>query len=310
MNYTLHQLRVFYEVTQYRSITRAAEALHLSQPAVSIQLRNFQRQFDAPLTELVNRRLYITDLGREVAELARQILDNAELLEHRASTKGEELTGRLTISVVSTGKYVMPYFLRPFLAQHPRVRLSLDVTNRQRVVESLRANEVDFSLVSILPERLSLHSLTLLPNILFLVGHPEVDCGPNADLSTVLEQRPLIFREVGSGTRQVTEQYLYQRGLPLSPQLELVSNEAVKQAVMAGLGVSIMPLIGIRNELELGQLSILPVPGLPVRTEWQITWLQDKTLSPTAAAFLEYLRLRGEEIVAQSFAYLAAYPPE
>ena len=139
MNYTLNQLRIYYEIVQASSITKAAERLHLTQPAVSIQLKNFQSQFDLPLTEIVGRRLYITDFGREIAVSAHKILEELEAINYRSQDFKGKLSGRLKISVVSTGKYVIPYFLSGFLRQHEGVELLLDVTNRAEVIQSLEA---------------------------------------------------------------------------------------------------------------------------------------------------------------------------
>ena len=147
MNYTLNQLRIFLKITQTKSVTKAAEELHLTQPAVSIQLRNFQDQFDIPLTEVVGRKIYITDFGLEIAESVESILTQVQTINHKTLKYKGQLAGRLKLSVVSTGKYVMPYFLSAFINQHSGIELLMDVTNKSRVIESLEKNEVDFSLV-------------------------------------------------------------------------------------------------------------------------------------------------------------------
>ena len=144
MNYTIHQLAVFLKISQTNSITKAAEELHLTQPAISIQLKKFQEQFDLPLKEIIRRRLYITDFGKEIAIAAENILDELEAINNRMLSYKKQLTGRLKISVVSTGKYIMPYFLADFLQDNPGIQLQLDVTNKSRVLESLEKNEIDF----------------------------------------------------------------------------------------------------------------------------------------------------------------------
>src|SRR5690349_1442490 len=150
MNYTLNQLQVFLKITQTLSVTKAAEELHLTQPAVSIQLKNFQDQFDIPLTEVIGRKIYITDFGKEIADAAESILNQVEMIDLKTHAFRGHLTGRLKISVVSTGNYVMPYFLSSFMRQHEAVELVMDVTNKSKVIESLDKNTVDFSLVSII----------------------------------------------------------------------------------------------------------------------------------------------------------------
>ena len=307
MNYTLHQLHVFFKISQTKSITRAAEELHLTQPAVSIQLKNFQDQFDIPLTEIISRRLFLTDFGREIAQAAEKILNEAHAINDRTLAHKGLLYGRLTISVVSTGKYVMPHFLSGFMRKHEGIELAMDVTNRQKVVESVANNEVDFSLVSILPQQLGVHHLELMPNKLYLVGNgPPVSGGPANDPG-LLEKLPLIYREAGSGTRQMMEKFITDHQLTVRKRLELTSNEAVKQALLAGLGYSIMPLIGIKNELLTNDLQIIPIRGLPLQTTWMLIWHKDKQFSPVAQAYLTYLRANKELIIQQQFGYMSDF---
>lgn len=301
MNYTLNQLQIFLKIAQTQSVTKAAEELHLSQPAVSIQLRNFQAQFELPLTEVISRKIYITDFGREIAAAAENILDQVNAIHYKTQAYRGQLAGRLKISVVSTGKYVMPFFLSGFMRQHQGVELLMDVTNKSKVIESLEKNEVDFSLVSIIPEHLSIHKIDLLDNKLYLVGNRATIIEQPAEIKLLFEQLPLIFRESGSGTRQSMEEFIANHQLVVSKKMELTSNEAVKQAVLAGLGYSIMPLIGIKNELRSGEISIIPVQGLPIKTMWSLIWLKGKSLSPIAKAFLEYIEAEKMRIVEEHF---------
>jgi DNA-binding transcriptional LysR family regulator len=307
MFYTLHQLQIFLKVTQTKSVSKAAEELHLTQPAVSIQLRNFQDQFDIPLTEVIGRRIYITDFGKEVAEAAESILNQVYAINNKTLAFKGQMTGRLKISVVSTGKYVMPYFLAGFLKQHPGIELLMDVTNKSKVVESLEKNEVDFSLVSILPEKMNIEKLDLLPNKLYLVGNSERKINNTANSIRIFKDIPLIYREQGSGTRQTMELFFEKYRLPVRKKMELSSNEAVKQAVLAGLGYSIMPLIGIKNELRNGELHIVPVKGLPIKTNWSLIWLKGKNHSPVAASFLTYIKKEKASIVQECFQWFLQY---
>jgi DNA-binding transcriptional LysR family regulator len=307
MNYTLHQLKIFLKVTQTGSITRAAEELHLTQPAVSIQLRNFQDQFEIPLTEVLGRQLYITDFGREVAAAAEQILDGVNALDYKTHIHKGQLTGRLKISIVSTGKYVMPYFLADFLKQHPGVELAMDVTNKAKVIESLENNEVDFSLVSVLPETLSVNTVTLMQNKLYLVANREISFKKSTYGNAIFEELPLIYREPGSGTRLVMERFIHENRIPVKKKMELTSNEAVKQAVLAGLGSSIMPLIGIRNELLNGELQIIPVKKFPIKSHWQLIWLKQKRFSSAAEAYLNYVKKEKNNIIHQKFEWFEQF---
>lgn len=307
MNYTLNQLEIFLKVAHTGSVTKAAEALHLTQPAVSIQLRNFQAQFDIPLTEVIGRNIYITDFGREIAVAAETILNQVYAINYKAHAYKGELIGRLKITVVSTGKYVMPYFLSGFIKQHPAVELVMDVTNKSKVIESLENNEVDFSLVSILPSTLNTDKIDLLQNKLFLVGSTQLELNLKHAKKELFKDLPLIYREQGSGTRQTMQRFLEKNNMVVQKKMELTSNEAVKQAVMAGLGYSIMPLIGIKNELKNGELQIIPVKGLPIKTMWSLIWLKQKRHSHVAKALLDYIRDEKEHIIKQKFGWYEAY---
>ncbi len=307
MNFTLHQLRIFQKVTEKQSITKASEELHLTQPAISIQLKNLQDQFEIPLVEIVGRKLHVTDFGRELADRAALILSEVDELEASKMAHLGYVSGKLTISTVSTAKYVMPYFLDEFLKQYPGIELHMDVTNKGRVIEDLDSNRVDFSMVSVLPPRIKLESLGLMENKLFLVGSPGYLSSSAPKELKENHGISWIFRENGSATRQAMEAFLNKKGIEPKKSLILTSNEAVKQALIAGLGISIMPLIGIRNEIQNGELQIFPVKGLPIKTEWNIVWLKDKHLSPASTAYLEFLSKEREGIIEKHFAWSREY---
>lgn len=291
MNYTIHQLQIFLKVIQTQSITKASEELFMTQPAVSIQLRNLQDQFDIPLTEVIGRQLYITDFGKEIAVIAERIVQELENINYKTMAYQGLITGKLRISSASTGKYVIPYFLSGFLEKNTGVDLLLDVTNKTKVVESLKNNEIDFALVSVLPDKLNIEEEVLVENKLFLVGNQAIRN----------ESKPLIYREEGSATRMAMESYFFSRVGKQRKQMELTSTEAVKQAVIAGLGYSIMPLIGIQNELINGQMHILEAEGLPIQTEWRLIWLKGKKLSPVALAYLDFVKSEKQKILDENF---------
>lgn len=307
MNYTLNQLQIFLKIVQTQSVTKAAEELHLTQPAVSIQLKNFQDQFDIPLTEVVGRKIYITDFGLEIAEAAENIINQVYAINYKTLAYKGQLTGRLKISVVSTGKYVMPFFLTSFMQEHSGVELLMDVTNKNRVVESLGNNDVDFALVSILPTTLTVEKLDLLQNKLYLVGKEGIKQKRGKSTKEIFTELPLIFREKGSGTRQTMESFIESNAISIVKKMELTSNEAVKQALLAGLGYSIMPLIGIKNEVHNNELHIIPMKGLPIKTTWSLIWLKGKKHSPVSKSFLEYLQKEKSQIVHEKFSWYEQY---
>jgi len=209
--------------------------------------------------------------------------------------------------VVSTGKYVIPHFVKDFVHKHQGVELAIDVTNKSQVIESLENNEVDFSLVSVMPATLRLEFIDLLQNKLFLIGNMSRTFKKEPYSKDLLTELPLIFREKGSGTRHVMENFLMRMNVPIIRKMELTSNEAVKQAVLAGLGYSIMPLIGLKNELLNRQLQIIPVRGLPIKTTWRLIWLTGKQHTTVARAFLQYLRKEKNGIIENNFSWFEAF---
>lgn len=307
MDYTLRQLQIFVKITQKQSVTKASEELHLTQPAVSIQLKNFQDQFPIPLTEIVGRKLYVTDFGKEIALAAEKILAEVANIDYKTLAYQGELSGRLIVSVVSTAKYVMPYFLSDFMKANSGVELIMDVTNKSRVVKSLERNEVDFALVSVLPKKLKVNRVELMPNRLFYVACTDLKFKSTPTKKKLFEELPLIYREEGSATRNAMETFISKNQFSVRQKIELTSNEAVKQAVVSGLGCSIMPLIGIKNELKNKEVQIVPVKGLPITTAWNLIWLKSKKLSPTAMAYLDFIISEKEAIIKEKFSWTDSF---
>lgn len=306
MNYTLHQLQVFLKITETESITKAAQELHLTQPAVSIQLKNLQEQFDIPLTEVVGRKLYVTDFGKEIANAVEKIVEQINSINYKTAAFQGQLTGKLKIAVVSTGKYVMPYFLADFLEENPDVELKLDVTNKAMVLNSLDENEIDFALVSMLPEAIQVESVPLMENKLYLVAGKDFPLEKESYGNEIFDELTMIYREHGSGTRLMMERYFKQHKIPVNKKLQLTSNEAVKQAVLAGIGCSIMPLIGLRNELKNENIKIIPTKNLPLITQWNLIYLKNKRFSPVAEAFLQHIHANKEELIKKNFDWYMA----
>ncbi len=295
MNYTLHQLRIYLIVTETLSITKTAEKLNLTQPAISIQLKNFQDQFDYPLIEIINKKIQVTGLGKEIAIAAESIISEIDNINYKSQNYKNKLAGHLKIAIVSTGKYIMPYFLADYLKQNSGVDLTMDVTNYSKVVSSLLQYEIDFALISHDPDNIKFEKFDLIKNELFLVGNNDAIAPLKGDKT--LTDTPFIFREAGSRTRLVMENFISKNKIKIKKKIELTSNEAVKQAVIAGLGYSIMPIIGIRNEIENGLLKIIPIKGLPIQTTWRLIWLKEKKLSPIAESYLNYLANEKDNII-------------
>ena len=304
MNYTLSQLEIFCSVVEMGSVTEAADKLSLTQPAVSIQLKNFQKQFQQPLYEIIQQRFQLTDYGSEIYQNALPILEQVSQFNLKLRWPKDTLIGKIRFSVVSTGKYIAPFLISQFVELEPAVTWQLDVSNKSQVVQALEQQKVDLTLMSILPYHLEIDYIRLMPNQLYLVGKRSLQelqsqvldfesfVTKNATYNPkILEKLPLILRESGSGTRTIMEEFILKHQLRVNAPFELTSNEAVKQAVMAGLGYSIMPLIGIKQELEMGLLQVIPVDGLPLSTFWYVVWLKQKKLNPATTVFLEFLKV-------------------
>ncbi len=302
MHYTLHQLRILLKVSEYQSITKAAEDLHLTQPAISIQLKKLQDQFELPLTEVIGKQLYITDFGKEIADRSRRILEEADGIKYTIDQYKGLLTGKIKISVVSTGKYVIPYFLKGFMDRHPGVDISIDVSNKNKVIEGLYQNNSDFSLVSVIPDDLNVHNIELMENQLNLAGNKEYFGKINKPKD--LEKVTLLLREDGSATRNAMQDYLDANNIKIGKSIELVSNEAVKQAIIAGLGISIVPMIGLRTALAREGIIIIPMKGLPIITRWNLIYNKNKMLTPAHLALMEYIRENKERLVEEHFGWV------
>lgn len=301
MNYTLHQLEIFKKVAELKSVTKASEQLFMSQPAVSIQLKNFQDQFKLPLFEIVGRKLYITEFGNEIAEVATKILDEVMAINYKSNLFEGKLAGKLKLAIVSTAKYAMPYFLTGFIRKNNNVDVTMEVTNKMSVITALENNECDFAMVSTIPKKLKIETIELMSNQMFFVAGKDYKNNTKEVNLKDLNKSVFLFRENGSATRLAMEKYLIKHKIEILKKMELTSNEAVKQAVIAGLGISIMPIIGIQQALKNGELQILNSKDLPIETTWNLIWLKRKNLSNVAKAFRDYISENKNDIIKKQF---------
>ncbi len=301
MNYTLHQLEIFKKISETESVTKASEQLFLTQPAVSIQLKKFQDQFKLPLFEVVGRKLYITEFGKEIADAASKILEEVDAISYKSSLFEGQLAGKLKIAIVSTAKYAMPYFLSNFVKNNSKVNVTMDVTNKMSVIRALENNECDFAMVSTIPKKLKIERIELMKNKMFFVAGRDYKLSDKKTSLKDLNESLFIFREQGSATRLAMERYLIKHKIEIVRKMVLTSNEAVKQAVIAGLGISIMPIIGINDALKNGDLQIIKINDLPLETNWNLIWLKSKNLTSVAKAFKDYIVKNKEVIIEKQF---------
>ncbi len=299
MHLTLQQLRLFESVVRHGSYTRAAEEMHLTQPAVSIQIKRLEDQAGTPLLEQVGRRIFPTAAGKAVFAAATDVLGRLGELDNDIEILKGEVRGPLQISVVTTGKYFMPHLLGQFLQQYPGVEPHLKFTNRERVMERLLANEDDFVVMGQVPDDERTESYPFLENILGFVAPPDHPLAgrKNLPLDEVLNER-FIAREPGSGTRQVIERLLAEQGLSASPYMELGSAEAIKQAVLAGIGIAVLSLHSVRLEQAAGKLVVLDVQGFPIRRRWYAVHQKGRHLSLVARTFLDFILTESHHVLA------------
>lgn len=291
---TFRQMEIFSAIARLKSFTRAAEELHLTQPTVSMQMKKLEDVVGLPLFEQIGKRIFLTDAGNALHDSCREIfncLDRFEMLT--ADMKGLK-KGYLRIAVVTTAKYFAPRLLGPFCQQYPGVEVSLKVTNRERVLERITDNLDDLYIMGQPPEGLDIYSEPFLSNPLVPLAsrdHPLAG-KRRVPLKRFLEE-PFILREPGSGTRIALERLLDTHHLKPRIRMELGSNEAIKQAVVGGLGVSVLSKHTLTLEGHMSELAVLDVEGFPIMRQWHVAYAKDKRLSVIAETFLDYLREAG-----------------
>ncbi|NOZ36723.1 MAG: LysR family transcriptional regulator [Gammaproteobacteria bacterium] len=290
MPFTLQQLRLFESVARNNSFTRAAKELALSQPAVSSQMKRLEQELGVAVFEQVGKKIFLTPAGMALYDSSGNILAHvAELKENIDSFKGV-IQGPLQIAVITTSKYFMPHLLGEFLKKYPDVKPTLKFTNRAAVMARLMNNEDDFVVLGLPPDNPNLKSYQFLQNVLVAVAPPDHPMAQkkNIPLRDFIGEKSLV-REPGSGTRMVFENEVVRQKLTLDPYMELDSSEAIKQSVMAGLGLSVLSLHSIRLEIKAGALVVLDVKGMPLRQQWYAIHLKGKRPSLAARTFLDFI---------------------
>ncbi|MET0052650.1 MAG: LysR family transcriptional regulator [Candidatus Thiodiazotropha sp.] len=290
MHTTLRQLKVFQVVAEHLNYTRAAKALHLTQPAVSMQVKQLEEAVGLPLFEQAGKKILLSEAGREIYQYARTIFQTFEEMEEViASLKGLG-TGHLNIAVASTVNYFAPRLLAAFARSYPGIDLHLDVTNRQRLMGLLKSNHIDIVLMGLPPEDIDLEYEPFMENPLVVIAPPG---HPLEGVSRVPVQRlkdeVFIMREEGSGTRLAMERFFAEQHIEISAGMQMTRNEAIKQAVRAGMGLSVVSTHTIELEVETGRLVILDIEGFPQQRHWYLVHRKNKRLSPSARAFVDFV---------------------
>lgn len=301
-NATFRQLRVFSEVARHLSFARAAEALHLTPPAVTMQVKELETHIGLPLFQREGRRVALTTVGEYMLVHARKILATIKDAEDTALRLQKLEVGTLTIGMVSTAKYFLPPLLAEFRREHGGVELRLVVGNREELVAMLQANEVDIAIMGRPPKELATRAEPFAAHPHVFVSattHPlarERDISPHA-----LRPYGFVMREPGSGTRAALEAFLREARVEPRVVMEMRSNASIKQVVMADLGISFVSLHTLGLELEHGLIAVLDVEGAPVVRGWNVVHTLSKLLSPAAEAFRYFVLERGESFLAERF---------
>jgi DNA-binding transcriptional LysR family regulator len=297
-NVTLRQMRVFAAVARHLSFTRAARELHLTQPAVSQQVKLLEQEVGLPLFEQIGRKVQLAPAGAELLRYANQAIELLrEAGEALAAMRGLK-RGVLKLGAVSTAKYFAPSLLSAFTPAYPEVTIKFGVGNREEIIKQMAANEIDLVIMGRPPRELDTIAEPFAKHPLVLICSPEHPlAGKRRIQLKQLSTEQFLIREEGSGTRASMEHVFRERSVPFHVSMEVSSNETIKQAVMAGMGISFISAHTVGLELAAGKLAILDVVGLPIIRDWYVIHLREKRLSPIAAAFRSFLLARGAEII-------------
>ncbi|MGC9269855.1 LysR family transcriptional regulator [Acidiphilium sp.] len=289
-NFTLRQLKLFEAVVRTGSFTRTAEELLLTQPAVSNQIKQLEDQIGAPLFEHIGRKIFPTEIGRELAHFSRDMFSRIDEFENLLDDIKGLHHGTLNVAVVSTAEYFAPYLLARFCAQHPGITVNLDVTNRNSLLKQLAENTPDMAIMGVPPDDADLVAQSFMPNPLVVVAAPRHPLATirNIPIERVLKER-FIIRERGSGTRDAFERFLLQQGERLHQSMEMSSNEAIKHAVMAGLGLGVVSLHTLEMELKLGRIAVVDLAGFPLERHWHLVHRNGKRFSLAAQALKTFI---------------------
>ncbi|MCG8312939.1 MAG: LysR family transcriptional regulator [Pseudomonadales bacterium] len=296
---TIRQLEILLAVHERGSIKSAAESLHLTQPTVSMQLKKLVDAIGMPIYDQIGRKLVFTEAGLALTHTARDVLENFRRLEIQLSDMRGLKAGTLKIAVVTTSKYFIPHLLGPFCERYPNIDIQFKVGNRQQIIDRLLAGKDDLYVFSHTPEDADIEMIEFLSNPLVAIAtqqHP-LATQKNIDINEFLKE-PFLIREKGSGTRYALEQFLNRKKINITPKMTIESNEAIKHAVMANLGVSILSAHTLSFGGDDG-LAVLDVKQLPIKSRWYFVWLKQKQQTVIAETFLNYVQAEGKEMLQQ-----------
>lgn len=291
---TLHQLRIFRALARHLNMTRAAEELHITPPALSLQIKQLSQAVGTPLYEQIGKRLFLTKAGQLVEAASQDISERLERLATETAELQGLARGSLKLSIVTTAKYFLPRLLGAFCKRHPGIEVALEVANRDQVLERLDQNLDDIYIMGQAPENLNVVAVPFMENPLLILAPADHPLAAERDIDPArLASEPFILREPGSGTRQTAERFFEKHGVRLIVRMTLGVSEAVKQAVAGGLGIAVLSKHTITLDEASGAFAILDVRGFPILRHWYAVYPAGKQLSSVSQAFLTYLAAEG-----------------
>lgn len=290
MHLTFRQLRLFQALAEKGSVSAAAKAMHVTQPTASMQLKEMSLAVGLPLYEVIGKKIFLTEAGLSLASTAREIGQVWESFEQRIDATKGITQGRLKISVVSTAKYFMPKLIGSFCKRHPSIDVSLEILNRDGVLERLRDNRDDLYIMSMPPKDIALIDEIVMPNPIVMIAASNDPLAKQKKTTLAeLSKHRFILREKGSGTRMAADAHFATSKFRPNIRLELGSNEAVKEAVAGGLGIGVISQHALHGHQKEHGATVINVPGFPLRSSWHLVHLAAKNLSPIALAFKHHI---------------------
>ncbi len=290
MNITFRQLKLFLALAETGSVGAAAKAMHVTQPTASMQLKEVTQAVGLPLYEVISKKVHLTDMGRVLAQTAREMLQAWDAFEQHADGVKGLARGKLKIAVVSTAKYFMPRLIGSFCKKYPAIDVSLEILNRDGVLQRMMNNLDDLYIMSQPPQNIDLTDDVFLDNPLVMIAAASNPlCKQHSLTLSALKEQRFILREQGSGTRMGVDQFFKKYKWRPNIRMELGSNEAVKEAVAGGLGIGVVSQHALHGHQKEHGVAIVRVQGFPIRSSWHIVHAKRKKLSPIAAAFKKHL---------------------
>lgn len=299
MRATLHQLTVFRQVALLMNYTKAGKELGLSQPAVSIQLKQLEDNLDLPLFEKIGKKLFLTPAGHELKNFCDELFARFASMDMTLSAFKGHLEGDFHLAAVTSAKYFTPHLLGAFHKRYPKVNLYLDIVNREQMIERLQENKDDLVIMGLVPESMSLTHYQFVDNPIVAVASPNHPLASKKNIGLIeLAQHAFIFREKGSGTRKALEDFFQANNMCIQPNMILGSSETIKQAVMADLGISALSRHSVTLELATKHLVELDIKDFPLLKSWSLVHHETKYLSPIAKAFIRFVLSEEENVEA------------